>query len=293
MQHPDVVIVGAGPTGLAATRRLKELGVKHVVVLEREAEAGGIPRYCGHLGFGWHSHKRMWRGPHFAYMLRASVEGVDMRTATSVLEINRDGSLRLHSASGVSELKARHILIATGTREASRAARLVGGARPQGVMNTGALQQHVYLHGRKPFQNPVIIGSEWVSFSAILTCRHAGIRPVAMLEENQKITAPRAGSLVARWAFGVPVYTSAKLISIEGRDVVEAVEIEHRGQLKRITCDGVIFTGQFKPETAILPAGDLPENISLAGNVLAPLKSAGQCWLQGVAAAEAIAGRLA
>jgi thioredoxin reductase len=292
MQSHDVVIVGGGPTGLAAARRLAELGIKNVVVVEREAEVGGIPRHCGHLGFGWQSHRRMWTGPHFANELRKSVEGIDIRAKTTVLEIGKTGQLRIQDASGVSTIKARHVLLAMGTRETPRAARLVGGTRPQGVMNTGTLQQHVYLNGNKPFVRPVIIGSEWVSFSAILTCRHAGIRPVAMLEENARTTAPRTGGLVARFVFGVPVRTSAKLVAIEGQDNVEAVLVERKGKAERITCDGVIFTGGFKPETAIMPVGPLPENITCAGNVLAPLKTSGECWIEGRLAAEQIAKRI-
>ena len=292
MQNLDVIIVGGGPTGLSAAKRLSELGIKNVVVLEREAEAGGVPRHCGHLGFGWQSHKRMWTGPHFANELRKSTETLDVRTQTTVLEISKSGQLRIQNSAGVSNIKAKHILIATGTRETPRSARLAGGARPPGVMNTGTLQQYVYLHGNKPFERPVIIGSEWVSFSAILTCRHLGIRPVAMLEENARITAPRPGDLIARFAFGVPVRTSAKLISVEGRGTVEAVAVERKGKTERIVCDGVIFTGQFKPETAIMPTGPLPENITCAGNVLGPLKTSGECWNQGRLAAELIAKRL-
>ena len=38
----QVAIVGAGPAGLAAATRLRQLGVDDVVLLEREAAAGGI-----------------------------------------------------------------------------------------------------------------------------------------------------------------------------------------------------------------------------------------------------------
>ena len=308
MENHDVVIVGGGPAGLAAARTLSRLGVKDVMVLEREPEAGGIPRHCGHLGFGWQSHRHLWTGPRFAAELRRDSQAFDVRTGTTVLELRKNGLLRIRNAKGAAELKARRILIATGTRETPRAARLVGGSRPQGVMTTGALQQHVYLRHIKPFERPVIIGSEWVSFSALLTCRHLGIRSVAMLEENRRITAPRGGGLVARLAFGVPVLTATKLIAIEGHRQVEAVEIETHGKRRHIACDGVIFTGQFRPENALFMAGpfesaDLSPRIDVnfrctepayfaAGNVLGPLKNSGKCWQQGVAAAEAIAGSL-
>jgi len=293
MDSHDVIIIGGGPAGLSAARRLSALGIRDVVVLEREAVAGGIPRHCGHLGFGWQSHRRLWSGPRFAAELRKSVTGLDVRTSTTVLELVKDGQLRVQTPSGLAEMKARHIVIATGTRETPRAARLVGGSRPQGVMNTGALQQHVYLHHNRPFARPVIVGSELVSFSALLTCRHLGIRPVAMLEENPRISAQRPGDLIARFVFGVPVRTSTRLIAIEGRKNVEAVEIERRGKRERISCDGVIFTGLFRPETALLPAGLPSDKFSCAGNVLAPLKTSGECWLQGAGAAEDIARRLA
>jgi thioredoxin reductase len=293
MESHDVIIVGGGPTGLSAARRLADLGIRDVVVLEREAEAGGIPRHCGHLGFGWQSHRRLWSGPRFAAELRKSAKGLDVRTATTVIELGKDGQLRVQGGTGTNEMKAKHVLIATGTRETPRSARFVGGSRPEGVMNTGALQQHVYLYHNKPFERPMIIGSELVSFSALLTCRHLGIRPVAMLEENPHISAQRPGDLIARFAFGVPARTSTKLISIEGRKNVEAVEVERRGKRERIACDGVIFTGLFRPETALIPTGLPSEVFSSAGNVSGPLKTSGECWLQGVEAAQDIARRLA
>ena len=95
MESHDVIIVGGGPTGLSAARRLADLGIRDVVVLEREAKAGGIPRHCGHLGFGWQSHQRLWTGPRFAAELRKSAKGLDIRTATTVLELLKDGQLRV------------------------------------------------------------------------------------------------------------------------------------------------------------------------------------------------------
>lgn len=289
MERRDAVIIGGGPAGLSAARRLADLGVANVTVLEREQESGGIPRHCGHSGFGWQSHHRIWTGPRFAAELRRSVEGLDVRTGHTVLGIDGD-VLSIQNANGVSQISAKRILLATGTRETPRAARLIGGSRPQGVMNTGALQAHVFLRRHKPFERPVIVGSEWVSFSAILTCRHLGIRPVMMIEENERISAPRPGDLIARLVYGVPVLTRTTLVSIEGRSQVEAVVIEKNGQHQRVACDGVILTGQFVPEASLLV--NKPD-VMLAGNVQGELKTSGLCWREGRAAAEQIARSLA
>ena len=284
MERRDVVIIGGGPAGLSAARRLGELGIA-ATVLEREQQAGGVPRHCGHLGFGWESHRRIWTGPRFAAQLRDDSKSLDLRTGHTVLGIDGD-VLRVQSEKGISEITASKIILATGTRETPRAPRFVGGSRPRGVMTTGALQAHVYLQHFKPFERPVIIGSELVSFSAILTCRHVGIRPVAMIEAKDDISAPRPGDLIAKLVYGVPVWTRTRLIAIDGRKQVEAVEIERDGKRERIACDGVIFTGEWVPEAALLV--NKPK-VTLAGNVHGALKTSGACWREGRAIAEQIA----
>jgi thioredoxin reductase len=284
MERRDVVIIGAGPAGLSAARRFSELGIT-ATVLEREQQAGGVPRHCGHLGFGWESHRRIWTGPRFAAQLRADSTSLDVRTGHTVLGIAGE-VLQVQNQHGISEISAGRIILATGTRETPRSARLVGGARPRGVMTTGALQANVYLQNVKPFERPVIVGSELVSFSAILTCRHLGIRPVAMIEAKDRISAPRPGDLIAKLVYGVPVWTRTRLIAIEGRTQVEAVEIERDGHRERMACDGVIFTGEWVPEAALLV--NRPR-VTLAGNVHGDLKTSGACWREGRAIADKIA----
>jgi thioredoxin reductase len=305
MENHDVIIIGAGPAGLSAATRLHELGVRDVVVLERETEAGGIPRHCGHFGFGWESHRSLMNGPKFASHLCKAAREIDIRTSTTVLEFSLRGTLRVHSAQGISDMSAKRVLLATGTRESSRAALMIGGARLSGVMNTGTLQQLVYLKKAKPFSRPVIIGNEWVSFSALLTCRHAGIKPIAIIAAQAKLDTPWFFPLGARIGFGVPVRTNTKLIAIHGTTKVEAVEVERGGVRSMTACDGVIFSGQFRPESALYAGGFLERdgeaprvaenfrtsnpNVFATGNVLGAVQTSGACVVQARAAAELVA----
>lgn len=310
MTRHEVVIVGGGPAGLSAAHRLGELGVRDVVVLEREQQAGGVPRHCGHTGFGLREFTRLLHGPAYAQRLVRAARSAELRTGVTATRLLPGGEIELATPAGPDRLAARAVLVAMGARETPRSARLVSGTRPWGVTTTGALQQMAYLAGVKPFERAVIVGSELVSFSAILTLRHAGIVPVAMIEENHRITARRPGDWIARALFGVPVWTAARLVAIHGQRRVEAVEVEHDGRCERIACDGVVFTGRFTPESALLAASHLEVDPATggpsidqhwrcsdpayfaAGNLLRPIETAGVAWAEGRAAAETIAAAL-
>ena len=54
MEQFDYLIIGAGPTGLGAAHRLKELGVRRFAVLEANDHAGGLSAsFKDSAGFTW------------------------------------------------------------------------------------------------------------------------------------------------------------------------------------------------------------------------------------------------
>ena len=101
-----------------------------VVVLERETEAGGVPRHCHHPGFGFSQFHWPYSGPAYTRRLRRDVEGMDIRTAASVLALWPGGELSVATPTGLETMTGRTVLLATGVRETPRAPRLISGARP-------------------------------------------------------------------------------------------------------------------------------------------------------------------
>ncbi len=310
----DVAIIGAGPAGLAAAAELKRSGVERVVVLDRETGAGGIPRHCGHPPFGIVEYKRVLTGPSYAKRIVATAleSGVTILLKTTVTSLGTEGVLGIVSPDGPGELQAKRVLLATGTRETPRSARMVSGQRALGICNTGALQSMVYLKNRIPFKRPLVVGTEVVSFSALWTCKKAGIRPVAMIEEKSHPTVRWPIYYGARF-FNVPLLLEIQIMSINGHERIESVRIrDAKGNEKEISCDGVLFTGQFTPESTLARTSHLEinqitgeplvddygrcsdPNYYAAGNVLfAPVKVAGKCWQGGREAARLIVKDLA
>ncbi len=88
------------------------------------------------------------------------------------------------------------------------------------------------------------------------------------------------------------------------------IEVDRGFGPERMECDGVILTGRFRPETALLapshveidpgtggPSIDAYFRCSdhtyfAAGNVLRGIETAGQCWREGKAVAEMVVARL-
>ncbi len=310
MTEPEVIVIGSGPAGLSAATELARAG-RRVLVLEREPEAGGIPRHCGHYPFGMREFHRLLRGPDYAERLAqaALAAGVTIRTRTTVAALLPGGTVEITDDSGPSTLTAKAVLLATGVRETSRAARLIGGEKPAGVLSTGALQGIVHLNHQQPFRQPVILGTEMVAFSALLTCRHAGIKPLAMIEPGPRITARKPVHWLAM-VMGVPIHLNSDITAIHGRTRVGGVTMATPGGPKELAADGVIISGKFRPDAALLrgshlqvdegsggPVIDRWGRLSdpayfAAGNLLRGVETAGWCWSEGRRTAQAMLAAL-
>ena len=253
----DVVVVGAGPAGLSAAIELRRLGVGSVLVADRETEAGGVPRHCVHTGFGLRDRHRVTTGPAYARALAslATAAGAELRLGTTVtgmdpVDGDTGGTVTMTSARGVEIVPAAAVLLATGCRERPRAARLIPGDRPAGVMTTGELQQRVYLGHERLAGRALVVGAEHVSFSAAATLAHAGARVVALVTEHDRQQSYAAFRLGAALRWRVPVWTGTAVGRLAGRGRLAGAEVTdvRTGATRFVPCEVVVFTGDWIPD---------------------------------------------
>lgn len=309
------IVIGAGPAGLAAARALGDRGVAPVLVIDRDDEPGGLPRFCGHPGFGWEYTRRLERGP---AMVRRMIAAIDttacrIRTRTTALAIRPGPIIEvIGPETGRVEIRARAVVVATGIRERSRHARLVPGDRPErGILTTGQLQQMVSRGVSLSGSRAVIVGSEHVSFSALVTARQAGLRVVEMIEPGARIFSFSLVGAIARHVVSVPVSLNSRVDSVLGNSCVEGVVVVGPSGSRTVPCDAVIFSSDFVPDAPLVreagitidPATGGPEidqlmrtsmpGVFAAGNLLRPVETSGIAAREGARAGACAAAYLA
>lgn len=258
VRQVDVLVVGAGPAGLAAAARLAAAGVDRVEVLDRERQAGGVPRHCAHGGYGTWLHPLT--GPAYARLLVTAAQsaGAVVRTGVTALDWAGPRSLRTVGPGGPETVEARAVVLATGGRERPRSARLVPGTRPAGVLTTGELQQAVHLFGQRVGERAVVVGAEDVSYAAAATLRAAGATVVAMLTELPRPGTGPARAADSRLRQGIPLLTDTTVTELLGRGRLSGVGVRHRdGRTAVLPCDTVVFTGDFVPDQELARRGGL------------------------------------
>ncbi len=260
MKHHDIIVIGAGPAGLAAAIAAREAGAADVLVIERDSAPGGILNQCIHNGFGLHTFREELTGPEYArrFEARAAELGIPIRLNTMVLDITGDRVLTCTSGEyGLERFSAGAIILCMGCRERPRGALNIPGGRPAGIYSAGTAQRLVNIEGFMPGREVVILGSGDIGLimARRMTLEGATVKCVCEL-------LPYSGGLKRNIVqclndYGIPLRLSHTVTKIHGRERLEAVTVSAVGPDRR----PVPGTEEVIPcDTLLLSVGLLPEN---------------------------------
>ena len=256
----DILIVGAGPAGLAAAIAAKEAGVDSLIVLEREDNAGGILRQCIHNGFGLHRFKEELTGPEFAQrdIDKAAEMGIDVRTGVTVLSVDPDKTVTAISRKwGLQVFKAKAVVLAMGCRERPRGALAIPGTRCAGIYSAGTAQKFVNLEGYMPGRRVVILGSGDIGLIMARRMTLQGAKVLACVELMPYSSGLNRNIVQCLQDYNIPLYLSHTVVDIQGRERVTGVTVAKVDENRRPIPGTEI---QFDCDTLLLSVGLIPEN---------------------------------
>ena len=266
-KHHQLVVIGAGPAGLAAAIEAGKNGIGDILIIEREKMMGGILPQCIHPGFGLHIFKEELTGPEYAqrFIDQMLKDEIGYAADTTVLDLTPGRQLTtVNDRDGLCLIQADAVILAMGCRERPRGTIGIPGTRPAGIFTAGTAQRFVNIEGYMPGKKAVILGSGDIGLimARRLTLEGAKVEMVCEL-------MPWAGGLARNIVqclddFGIPLLLEHTITRIQGQKRLEGVTITDlkKNRSFEISCD-----------TLLLSAGLIPENelTKKAGIIIDPL----------------------
>jgi NADPH-dependent 2,4-dienoyl-CoA reductase/sulfur reductase-like enzyme len=233
----DVLVIGGGPAGMAASASATGNG-QRVGIVDDNPELGG----------------QIWRGelmngssPAVQWAGRVRAGGVRVLCGTRVLHEPQKGVLLAEGKHGLHRLGYRRLVLATGARE--RFLPFPGWTLPN-VMGAGGLQALVKSGLPVSGKRVVVAGSGPLLLAVAAFLRQHGAEvPIICEQASWTVLARFSVSLLhhpgkiaqglslKRQLLGVPLATSSWVVSAEGNEKLEAVNVSRSGRVKRIPCD--------------------------------------------------------
>ena len=258
----DTVIIGGGPAGLSSAVALYKSGVKDIIILEREAQLGGILRQCIHDGFGLDRFRENLSGPEYASHFIKEVEEnhIPYMTNATVMRITPSREVEVSTREGVIVYEAKAIILAMGCKERSAGSIALLGERPSGVFTAGTAQAYMNLYNRMPGKNVIILGSGDIGLIMARRLTLEGAKVSAVFELMPTPNGLPRNIVQCLYDYDIPLYLNHTVTKIFGKTRIEGVEVSEvdekrqviKGSAKYYTCD-----------TLILSVGLIPENILL------------------------------
>ncbi|MDD2331539.1 MAG: FAD-dependent oxidoreductase [Candidatus Cloacimonetes bacterium] len=244
----EVLIIGGGPSGLAAAIQLGSHGIKTLLIDDKH-ELGGKLVLQTHKFFGSEEDSNAGtRGHEIGKLLAGEVSklaSVEVWINSTALYVFSDKKVGILKDGEYQIVSPKRILNAAGARE--KFLRFSGNNLAR-IYGAGAFQTLVNRDLIRPTERLFIIGGGNVGLIAGYHALQAGIEVVGLAEAmpscgGYKVHADKLKRL------GVPIYTSHSILSANGEETVESVTIVQvdnkfqpvKGTEKSFQCDTILI----------------------------------------------------
>ncbi|MGA5358462.1 sarcosine oxidase subunit alpha family protein [Streptomyces purpurascens] len=254
--HTDVLVVGAGPAGLAAAAAAAGSGAR-VILVDDQPEPGGSLLSGARTGLSWVADVRaaLDAAPEVLVLPRTTAFGSYDDNYVLALQRRTDhlGAAAPDPSTGVSRqrlwhIRARQVVLATGAHE--RPLVFAGNDRP-GVMLAAAVRTYLNRYAVAPGSRAVVSTTNDSAYDTVADLHAAGIEIAAVVDARPELSG-RAAEVAA--ATGVRVLTGGAVVDTAGGGRLTGVTVQSLDENGRLTggpqsfaCDLLAVSGGWSP----------------------------------------------
>lgn len=249
--HSDVLVIGAGPTGLTAACIAAEAGLE-VTIVDENRQLGGSLSYdrAGNTNLVAQLDSMLAKV--------ASLKNIKVITGAYAAGYYPDHLIPIVGDSGINKVRAKAVIVASGAFEQPPVFRYND---LPGVMLGSAAQRLIYRYAVKPFNNGVVVTANDYGYRVALDLLQAGTKVAALVDMRAVSNAENTAELVK---FGVKVYSGhcvyEALATSDKSSVRGAVICAYDGKQNialtdnkfTIECDGIAMSAGWAPAGALL-----------------------------------------
>ncbi|HUJ32465.1 MAG TPA: FAD/NAD(P)-binding oxidoreductase [Candidatus Acidoferrum sp.] len=235
--HFDVVVVGAGPAGIAAAVTASDCGATVGLIDDNPTAGGQIWRGEAHKT------ERSAATPWFERLVRSSVKKIHGARAFYV----DDGMLAAEIADGTRTIAYRELILATGARELFlpfpgwTLPNVFGAGGLQALMKSGlpVAGKRILIAGTGPLLLAVAAYARKCGADVLGICEQTTMRKMMRFAAGAAaIPSKVADTIRLAWALrGIPHWTNSWPLAALGNERVERVRIVRDGEGHEIKCD--------------------------------------------------------
>jgi sarcosine oxidase subunit alpha len=258
-RHCDVLIVGAGPSGLAAAATLAQTGAR-VIIADEQSEFGGSLLHSTELIDG--ENTQVWLAKvldqlnvaaNVVCLPRATVNGYHDHNFLTIHERRTDHisdqAPQHHARQRMHRVRAQWVVLATGAHERPL---VFGNNDVPGSLLASAVSTYINRYDVVPGNRLVLMTTNDYAYQAALDWFDTGRKIVAIVDTRAN---PQGERIQKARDLGIEIITGTAVIDVSGSRRVSSVRIAAldaagdniTGEVGELICDTVASSGGWSP----------------------------------------------
>lgn len=253
MREYELVIVGAGASGILCAIDAYKKGIENILIIDKDPVLGGALN----LGDYNISKNKAITGKEYKQILIDKLDKckIDIQLNTMVLKIEDNNEVLCTSPEhGIEKIKAKYVILANGGKESSRKALTMVGDRCSGILTVG-MAKKIYNMNVIPGKNVLIIGDSTL-YMIEKDLKNHNIQVVGIISDNAHVNT---------YGLTDKVYKDYKIEGIYGDGRISRVKISKGDEEENISCDTLIFANPMLSDGVVAMRSNIKLNLHTTG----------------------------